>query len=140
MLLLFCLTRWKNIRDLTRWLLIIVSHFVKSFVWYLMVFNQYSYYCGFFCLGPELRLCHRHFHMWVRCFETTKIVVLCMSSILIHMSYFSFNIIPSYHVLSSEPRAVSSYLPIVSSFWRVSSYIQVNNTTYQKLSVISRKY
>ena len=33
-LLLFCLSHQKNIQDTTRWLFIIVLHFVKSFVWY----------------------------------------------------------------------------------------------------------
>ena len=36
----------------------IVLHFVKSFVWYRSVSNQYSYYCDFFHLGPEMRICH----------------------------------------------------------------------------------
>ena len=67
-------------------------------------------------------------------------MVLCMSLILIHMPYFYFNIILSYHALSSKPRVVSRYLPTVSEFCRVSSYIQLNITTYQKVSAISWKY
>ena len=69
-------------------------------------------------------------------FDATKIMVLCMSSILIHMSYFSFNIISSYQARSSEPRVVSRYSPIVSASCTVPSYFQVNNTTYQKVSAI----
>ena len=45
-----------------------------------------------------------------------------------------FNIIISYHAGSSEPRVVSRYSQIVSAFLTVLSYIQVNNTTYQKVS------
>ena len=31
---------------------------------------------------------HQHCHVWVWCFNTTKNMILCMSLILIHMSYF----------------------------------------------------
>ena len=78
-LLIFFLSHWKHIQDKIRWLFIIVLHFVKSFVWYRSVFNQYSYYCDLFCLGTELRLCRRHCHVWVRYLYTTKIMVWCMS-------------------------------------------------------------
>ena len=139
-ILIFCLSCRNHIQDITRSLFIIVLHFVKSFMWYWSVSNQYSYYCYFFCLGPAYRICHHHRHVWVRCFETTIIMVSCMSLILINMPYFSFNIILSYHLRRSEPRVVSRYLPIVSALWTVSSYIQVNNTTYQKVSAIYWKY
>ena len=139
-LLLFCLSHRKHIQDKKRWFFIIVLHFVKSFVWYRSDFTQYNYYRDFFCLGPASRICHHHRHVWVRYFDTTKIMVLCMSSILIHMPYFSFIIIKSHHVRSSEPRVVSKYSYIVSASFTVSSYFQVNNATYQKISAISWKY
>ena len=56
------------------------------------------------------------------------------------MSYFSFNIISLYHSRSSEPRVVSRYFPIFGAFGTVSSFIQVNNTAYQRVSAISWKY
>ena len=46
------LSRWKYIQYITGWLFIIVLHFLKSYVWYLSVFNQYIYYCDLFCLRP----------------------------------------------------------------------------------------
>ena len=52
-----------------------VLHFVKRFVWDLLVFTQYSYFCDFFCLGPKLRLRYFHCHGWVRYILTTKITV-----------------------------------------------------------------
>ena len=78
-LLLFCLSRRKHIQYIIRWLFIIFLHFVKSFVWYRSVFNQYSCYCDLFCLGTALRICHRHRHVLVWYFDTTKIMVLCIS-------------------------------------------------------------
>ena len=139
-LLLFCLSHQKHIQDKTRWLFIIILHFVKSFVWYLSVFNQYSYYCDLFCLGAAYCIYHRHHHVSVSYSDTTKIMVLCISSILIQISYFSLYIIPSYRARSSEPQFVSRYSPIVSEFCTVLSYFQLNNTTYQKVSAISWKY
>ena len=35
-------------------IVIIVLHFVQSFMWYRSVFNQYSYYCDFFFLGGSI--------------------------------------------------------------------------------------
>ena len=137
LLLSFSLSRREYIQDITRWLFIIFLHFVKRFVWYQSVFYQYNYYCDFFCLGPAYCLCICNFHMWVRYFDTRKIIVLCMSLILTHMSYFDFNIILAYHAQSSEPQVISRYSLIFSAFFPVSSYIQVNNTTYQKVSSIS---
>ena len=67
---------------------------------------QYSYYRDFFCLGPASRLRDRHRHVWVRYIDTTKITVWCMSSILIHTTYFSV-----YTIWSSELyRAIVSYI------------------------------
>ena len=57
-------------------------------MWYRSVFTQYSYYSDFFCLVPSLRLFDRHCHVWVQYIDTKKITVWCMSSILIHMTYF----------------------------------------------------
>ena len=72
---------------------------------------------------------------------TRNIIVSCMSWILVHMSYFYFIlIISSYRLRSSEALVFSRYLSIFGSFGTLSSYIQVNNTTYQKVSVISCKY
>ena len=51
-ILLFCLSCQKHIQDITSGLFIIGIHFVESLVWYRSVFNQYSYYCDFFFLGP----------------------------------------------------------------------------------------
>ena len=45
-------------------------------MWYLFVYNQYGYYCDFFCSGPELCLRERHCHGWVWYIDTTKITVL----------------------------------------------------------------
>ena len=139
-LLLFCLSRRKHIQDKTRWMFIIVPHCVKCFVWYWSVFNQYSYYFHFFCLCPASHLIHCHSHMWVRNFDTTTIMVWLMTLILIHMSYFYFYIFLSYRARSSEPQVVSRHFPIVIAFYIVSSYLQVNNTTYQRVSAWYWKY
>ena len=98
----------------------IVLQFFKSFVWYKSVFNKYSFYCHFFRLGPESRLCHCHCHVWVCYFDTTKIMVWCMSSILIHMIYFSIYTI----FISEHYRAIVSYCPTPSQqvsviFWNI---------------------
>ena len=113
-LLLSFLSYRKHIQEKARWLFIIVLHFVKKIVWYWSVFTQYSYYHDLFCLGPELHLCHHHCHAQVRYFDTTKIMVWCMSSILIHMTHFSFYVLSSYWARSSEPQVVSMYYLIVS--------------------------
>ena len=99
-------------------------------------FKQYRYYCYLFHLGTAKRLWHRHNHVWVICFGTMNIMVSCMSSILIHMSYFYFYIILSFHLRCSGPRVVSRYLQIFNTLCTVSSFIQVKNTTYQKVSAI----
>ena len=54
----------------------IVLHFVKMFVWYLFVFNQYSYYRDLFCLGLASCLRERHHHRRVCYIDTTKTTVL----------------------------------------------------------------
>ena len=66
----------------------------------------------------------RHHHVWVRYFETTNIIILCMPLTLIHMPYFSLIIILAYHLLSSEPLVVSINLLIVSEFGTVSSFFR----------------
>ena len=109
----------KNIQDKTRWLFFIVLHFVKRFLWYQSFLNQYIYYCDLFCLEPASRICHLHRHVWVRYFDTTKFIVCCMSSILIHMSYFYFYNILSYRARSSKPQVVSRYSSIVSAFFNL---------------------
>ena len=45
-LLIFCLSWWKHIQLITRWLLIIFLHFVKRLMGYLSVIIKYRYYCG----------------------------------------------------------------------------------------------
>ena len=56
---------------------------VLKFVWYRLVFNPYSYYRDFFCLGPRLRFCNRHCHVWVCYIDNTKITVACISFLLL---------------------------------------------------------
>ena len=55
---------------------------------------------------------YRHHHVWERCFNTTNIMILCISLIWIHMSYFSLIIIISCHFCSSEPLVISRNLLI----------------------------
>ena len=45
-------------------------------MWYLFVFNQYSYFRDFFCSGPASRLRELHHHGWVHYMDTTKITTL----------------------------------------------------------------
>ena len=56
---------------------------VLRFVWYRLVFIQYSYYRDFVCSWPESRLLYRHRHVWVCYIHTTKITVACMSLLLL---------------------------------------------------------
>ena len=56
---------------------------VLSFVWYSLVFIKYSYYCDLVCSWPSLCLRNRHCHVWVRYIHTTKIMVVCMSLLLL---------------------------------------------------------
>ena len=49
---------------------------------------------------------------------------LAISLILIHMSYFSFLVILSYHSRSSEPQVVSINLIIFGAFGTVSSFFK----------------
>ena len=56
---------------------------VLRFVWYCLVFIQYSYYCDFVCLWLALCLCFKHRHVWVRFIHTKKITVACMSLLLL---------------------------------------------------------
>ena len=85
----------------------VVLHFVNGFVWYQSVFTQYSYYRDFFYLGPASHICDHHRHVWVCYFDTTKIMVWFMSSILIHMTYFSVYTI----CISEHYRAIFGYSP-----------------------------
>ena len=93
----------------THVLLYFLYYFVILFALFWIMgrgFNQYSYYWHWFSLWPFFRLWHWHSHTWVRCFETRIIMVLCMSSILIHMSYFIFYIISPFYSRCSEPRVI----------------------------------
>ena len=113
----------------------LVLHFVKMFVWDRSVFTQYSSYFDFFRLGPALRLCDRHRHVWVHYFNTTKITVWCMLSILMHMNYFSVYTIS----ISEHYRAIVSYSPtpgqqVSTIFWNITITVwlqsQVHCVTY----------
>ena len=61
-------------------------------------------------LGPALRICDHHHNVWVRYIDNTEIIVWCMSSILIHMTYFSVYTI----CISEHYREIVSYIPIPS--------------------------
>ena len=56
---------------------------VLMFVWYCLVFNQYSYYRDFFCSRPALRIRNRHHHVLVQYIDNTKFTVVCMSLLLL---------------------------------------------------------
>ena len=75
-------------------------------MWDRPVFTQYSYYREFFCSEIALCLCGRHRHLWVRYFDTTRIKFWFMSSILIHMTYFSVYTI----CISEHFREIVSYI------------------------------
>ena len=68
----FDLSHQHNIQDNIGWLFLIFLQFVKRFVWYIYVFNKYSYYCDLFCLGPASRLCEHRCHVWVHYIDTAK--------------------------------------------------------------------
>ena len=84
-----------------------VLHVFDIFVWYCSVLTQYSYCRELFCLvlASHLRGCHCH--VWVLYIDTTTITVWCMSSILIHITYFSVHTI----CISEHYRAIVSYIP-----------------------------
>ena len=63
---------------------------VLIFVWYHLVFIQYSYYRDLFFSGPVLHLCNRHRRVGVRYTHTTKITVLSMSSLLLSIDIRQF--------------------------------------------------
>ena len=52
-------------------------------MWDRSVFTQYSYYRVFFCSRPSSRHFDCHRHMWVRYIDTKKIIVWCVSSLLL---------------------------------------------------------
>ena len=84
-----------------------VLHVVDMFVWDCSFFNQYSYYRDFFCSWPASRLHDRNCHMWVRYIDTTIFTFWRISSILIHMTYFSVYTI----CISENYKAIASYSP-----------------------------
>ena len=57
-------------------------------------------------VGASFSLWHCHSHVWVCCFETKNMMVLCMPSVLIHMSYFTFFITLSFYLNCNKPRVV----------------------------------
>ena len=89
LLIRFGLSHCYDIQDNTVFLINRVVHIVDRFVWDSSVFTQYSYYRDLFCLGTASCLCDFHHHVWVRYIDTAKIMVWCMSLILIYMTYFS---------------------------------------------------
>ena len=146
-LLLFCLSRCLPLEPhvvdslhIYNTLVVLITDKPRQFtvivLFHHILFQQYS---------QNLRLCHlptqrsvqfidnhtthRQLHVWVHCFDTTNIMISCMSLILIHMSYFYLIIILSYHLRSSEPLVVSRNLFIVDAFGTVSSFFQLRNTT-----------
>ena len=60
------------------------------FMWYRLVFIQYSYYCDLFCSGTAWPLSNFHRHVWVRYMDTTKITVGCMSSLILSIDLLQF--------------------------------------------------
>ena len=84
-----------------------ILHIVDIFVWDRSIFTQYSYYCDFFCSGPASRLRDSHCHVWLRYIHTTNITIWCMSSILIHVTYFHVYTI----CISEQYRVIVSYSP-----------------------------
>ena len=71
---------------------------------HFLLFTYLQYIC---CSRlSAYRLWHSYCRVWVFCFKTTNIIVLCMSSVLIHMYYFSFNIILSLQSHFSETLVV----------------------------------
>ena len=113
------------------WLFLIFLHFVKKFVWYQSVFTQYSYYCDLFWWGASLCICDRHRHVWVRYFDTTKTLVWFMSSILIHMTYFSVYTI----CISEHYRAIFSYIPkpgqqVSAIFWNITMTVWLQSNIH----------
>ena len=110
-------------------------------MWYWSVFIQYSYYRDLFCSWPVLRLCHRHCHVWVRYYNTMKITVWCMSSILIHMTYFSV-----YKIFISEHyREIVSYITtpgqqVSVKCWNITITVwlqsQVHRVTYYFVLIV----
>ena len=93
-----------------------VLHVVDRSVWNRSVFNQYSYYRGFFCLGPALNLRDLHNHVWERYIDTTIITVWCMSSILIHITSLIFGIANIYYlwVIFQNGKTEYNYFKVIS--------------------------
>ena len=78
---------------------------------------------------------YRHFHVWVRYFDTTKIMVWYMYLILVHMTYFSIYII----CISENYRLIVSYSPtpgqqVSAILWNITVTVwlqsQVHRVTY----------
>ena len=85
--------------------------------------------------GKASPFCDHHHHGWVRYIDNTKIMVWCISSILIHMTYSSV-----YKIWISEHyRAIDSYSPTPSQqvseiLWSITITVwlqsQVHPVTY----------
>ena len=82
-----------------------------------------------------MRLCHSHCHMWVRYFDTTKIMVWFMSSILIHLTYFSvYTIWISEHYRVTVSYSQTSGQQVSAILWNITITVwlqsQVHRVTY----------
>ena len=59
-------------------------------MWHRLVFTQYSYYSDSFFPGIASRICNRNCHVWVRYIDTTKIMVACMSPLLLSVDLLQY--------------------------------------------------
>ena len=95
-------------------------------------FNQYSYYCYLFRLGSAYRFWHCYCHVWVRCFENLNTTIYCMSSLLIHISNFSFCIILLLQLCCSEPRVVGLINTVI-----IVTYLDFGQNTVFEIVVVT---
>ena len=101
-------------------------------MWYRSVFIQYSYYCDLFCSSPASRLCGRHFHRWVRYIHTTKISVWCMSSVLMHITYFSvYTIFISEHYRNVVSYSSTPSQQVSAIFWNVTITVWLKSQVHR---------
>ena len=116
---------------------------VLIFVWYHLVFIQYSYYRDLFFSGPVLHLCNRHRRVGVRYTHTTKITVLSMSSLLLSIDIRQFYcFILFYFKLTNGSmdkwcmvkwcnREIKIVIgPFVSNKYWICSFVLFSNTTF----------
>ena len=82
-------------------------------------------------MWPASFLCHRHHHVLVRYFDTTKIKGWCMSYILINMTYFSVYTI----CISEHYRVIVSYIPtplqqVSAILWSITITVWLQSQIY----------